>query len=246
MERFNWKDNGYKILNGEIKVQYRASLRRFILNNNIFEYRCNKCGISEWNGKKITLEIEHKDGDHWNNKKENLELLCPNCHSQTLNFRKKNFKQPLEKKKFWTEQDILIELTLCNNINQVLTNLNLSNSGGNYKTVHKVIKKYKLENFYEIPLPKTKEKKYIRSLSEILNERIEFLKTSTIDFSSKGWGVKLGKEWNLTPYASMSWIKKNLPSFYEKCWKHNGQVAQLVERRPEEPSVGGSNPSLST
>jgi hypothetical protein len=220
MERFNWKDNGYKILDGTLKVQYRSGLRRFILNNKIFDYKCNKCGICEWNGDKITLEIEHKDGDHWNNMKENLELLCPNCHSQTLNYRKKNFNQTKEKKKFCSEQDILIELNLCNNINQVLTNLKLSNSGGNYKTVHKVIKKHNLENFYNIPTPQIKEKKYKRSLDEILNERVEFLKHSNIDFSIKGWGVKLGNEWNLTPYASMSWVKNNLPSFHDKCWKH--------------------------
>lgn len=45
---------------------------------------CALCGIgSEWNGKPLTLQIEHKDGDHSNNELSNLEILCPNCHSQT-------------------------------------------------------------------------------------------------------------------------------------------------------------------
>lgn len=49
--------------------------------------RCNRCGISEWLGEPITLELEHKDGDHNNNSRENLEGLCPNCHSLTSTWR---------------------------------------------------------------------------------------------------------------------------------------------------------------
>ncbi len=49
-------------------------------------YECSECGISEWQGKKITLQVDHVDGDHENNLKENLRLLCPNCHSQTETF----------------------------------------------------------------------------------------------------------------------------------------------------------------
>lgn len=51
---------------------------------------CSECGISEWNGKPIVLELEHKDGNSENNSKENLCLLCPNCHSQTSTFKAKN------------------------------------------------------------------------------------------------------------------------------------------------------------
>lgn len=53
-------------------------------------YKCNCCGISEWNGKPLTLEVNHKDGKSVNNVIENLEFLCANCHSQTDTFRNKN------------------------------------------------------------------------------------------------------------------------------------------------------------
>lgn len=46
------------------------------------------CGISEWNGASLTLEMHHKNGDDADNSRENLEALCPNCHSQTPNFRR--------------------------------------------------------------------------------------------------------------------------------------------------------------
>jgi hypothetical protein len=51
---------------------------------------CWHCGITEWNDKPIVLEIEHKDGNGYNNDPTNLELLCPNCHSQTDTWKARN------------------------------------------------------------------------------------------------------------------------------------------------------------
>jgi hypothetical protein len=50
------------------------------------EPRCEKCGITEWNGEKLTFQLHHRDGNHNNNTLENLQVLCPNCHSQTDNY----------------------------------------------------------------------------------------------------------------------------------------------------------------
>jgi len=52
-------------------------------------HRCEKCTLIEWLGKLISIELHHIDGDKKNNKRENLKLLCPNCHSQTDNYRNK-------------------------------------------------------------------------------------------------------------------------------------------------------------
>lgn len=51
---------------------------------------CEVCGISEWNGKKITLQVDHVDGNRTNNDFLNLKILCPNCHSQTETYGSKN------------------------------------------------------------------------------------------------------------------------------------------------------------
>jgi len=51
---------------------------------------CWECGITQWNGKEIVLELEHIDGNSTNNKEENLSLLCPNCHSQTQTYKNRN------------------------------------------------------------------------------------------------------------------------------------------------------------
>jgi len=217
MGRFKIKENFNKILQGVIKTQYNTALRNHILNNNVFEYKCNRCGIINWNNENITLEIEHKDGDNWNNKKDNLELLCPNCHSQTSTFRK---RKNIRVKKQITDDEILEQLKNCTNINQVLINLKLSNSGGNYKRVHKIIKLNGLDSFYNLPQIEPKPSIYKTSHKEIFEKRIQDIKDSNIDFSSSGWGVKLGKHLGLTSYAAMSWLKKNLPEFYKDCFQH--------------------------
>ena len=52
--------------------------------------KCGCCGLSKWRGKPIPLDVHHKDGDASNNRPDNLELLCLNCHGITPNFGRKN------------------------------------------------------------------------------------------------------------------------------------------------------------
>lgn len=56
------------------------------------QYKCNRCGIDNWLGEVLSLELEHKDGNNKNDKRENLEGLCPNCHSLTPTWRGRNKK----------------------------------------------------------------------------------------------------------------------------------------------------------
>lgn len=62
------------------------------------EMKCCECGISEeYNGKPLSLQVHHIDGDNTNNLIENLMLLCPNCHSQTDSYCGKKNKKPAKK-----------------------------------------------------------------------------------------------------------------------------------------------------
>lgn len=49
---------------------------------------CDECGLENWLGEQIPLEIHHIDGERTNNSLNNLRLLCNNCHAQTENWRR--------------------------------------------------------------------------------------------------------------------------------------------------------------
>lgn len=69
-----------------------TGLRKRLCKELGWEHRCNSCKNTEWLGKPIPLEIEHKNGVHDDNRIENLEFLCPNCHAMTSTYKGKNVK----------------------------------------------------------------------------------------------------------------------------------------------------------
>lgn len=78
-------------------IMHNRALRRIILENNLLSYCCALCGQSDiHNGLPLTLQLDHIDGDNKNNNIDNLRFLCPNCHTQTPTYGKKN---PHTKKK---------------------------------------------------------------------------------------------------------------------------------------------------
>lgn len=74
-------------------------LRNRLIACGVKEYKCEnpECGIKDWHGKQITLQLHHINGDHYDNRLENLVILCPNCHSQTSNFGSNNSSDVLNK-----------------------------------------------------------------------------------------------------------------------------------------------------
>ena len=67
---------------------YKLAIR--LLKSGIKDHKCEKCCNLIWNGKPIPLELHHLDGNRFNHCIENLQLLCPNCHSQTDTYKSKN------------------------------------------------------------------------------------------------------------------------------------------------------------
>lgn len=62
-------------------------LRRRLLCENVKKHQCEMCKLTEWFNKPIPLELHHIDGNHNNNNLNNIQLLCPNCHSLTNTYR---------------------------------------------------------------------------------------------------------------------------------------------------------------
>ena len=69
-------------------VVNKRSIREMLLKER--PYKCEQCGLTEWLNNPIILQVHHIDGNSNNNTRDNLMLLCPNCHSQTDNWCNKN------------------------------------------------------------------------------------------------------------------------------------------------------------
>lgn len=95
--RETWHANGKRIASFEEVFVLGKTKRsnKFIkmraINEGLFKEECVGCGITNtYNGRPIVLQLHHKNGDNKDNRPTNIELRCPNCHSQTDNWAGKN------------------------------------------------------------------------------------------------------------------------------------------------------------
>lgn len=79
-----------------------------LIKEGLKEKKCERCKLENWLDSPIPLELHHKDGDCENNKIENIEILCPNCHALTPNYRGK-----ARKEKRMDDKDLIILINSC-------------------------------------------------------------------------------------------------------------------------------------
>jgi len=76
-------------LNNSIPMQ-SDKLKIRLIKEGFLKPMCYNCGREQWEDEEIPLQLSHRDGDKYNNNLRNLELLCPNCHAQTGEWKLKN------------------------------------------------------------------------------------------------------------------------------------------------------------
>jgi hypothetical protein len=83
---FSWE--GILVENSTYTSTFR--LRNRLIEFGLKVYRCEGCGLAEWRNEPIPLELHHANGVNNDHRLANLQLLCPNCHALTNNYRGKN------------------------------------------------------------------------------------------------------------------------------------------------------------
>lgn len=86
-------------------------LKERLIKEGLKEYKCERCKRTEWENEKIPLELHHINGNNTDNRLENLQLLCPNCHALTDNYRAKNKESVKNKIKKELKPKVVEELT---------------------------------------------------------------------------------------------------------------------------------------
>ena len=85
------------------KYLISSHIKRYLYEK--YNSKCSQCGWSDVNlyTGNIPLEVHHKDGNHTNNSEDNLELLCPNCHSLTATYKAANKGNGRKDRKKYTQ-----------------------------------------------------------------------------------------------------------------------------------------------
>jgi len=112
-----------KICDDEVFIENsifsRQHLKERIIKNKMIDYKCDECGNDgKWNGEKLSLHLEHKNGVNDDNRLINLTFLCPNCHSQTKTYSGKNKKRK-EKNKCECGREIFKTSKICLECNSI-------------------------------------------------------------------------------------------------------------------------------
>lgn len=175
-----------------------------LIESGLKECKCEMCGLSQWIGRPMKLQLHHMDGDHLNNELSNLQLLCPNCHSMTDNFGVYNSKRFKEKR-------------YCKDCGQEISKSNktglcrkcyMESRKRNSSTKKKILCPVCMKNMMDRRSSKCKECAY-QHMTDIYNI---LSRDKLKDLIRNYTFVEIGKMYNVSDKAVTKWCNKyNLP-----------------------------------
>jgi hypothetical protein len=174
-------------------IKTLRTIKQYIIKHNLKKYECEECGIpGTWNDKKLVLHLHHLNGIHTDNTLNNLQFICPNCHSQTNSYCGAGKIKP-----FPPDNEVMDAIKLSYSIAGVLKNLNRKTSDANaYKKVRRIMEEYKIHLAPKPPKPRTiigEKTKYVRKTKypypDIETMRKLVWKKSPYQLS-KEWGIR--------------------------------------------------------
>lgn len=217
-----------------------STLKKRIIDEKIKENKCEICGqLPIWNNKQLTLHLHHINGNRNDNRIENLQIVCPNCHTQTDTFGYKkrgvfkkriNFKEYVKNRQDeWKEkQKDKIEMVKNSNIDfikfgwvQKVAELIKIQP----QRVNRFMKKY-LPDILEKAFKRGKNKNKRMKLIEIKQkrenmwkQRVNIIKNSNINFSKRGWSIKVKDTIHICKSEVFKFMQKYFPEIYENAYR---------------------------
>ncbi len=187
-----------ELLRDGVLVRALALKKRLVAEGVLLD-ECNKCKLSKtWQGEPIVLELDHINGDRFDNRIENIRLLCPNCHSQTENFRGRGSDRKQPPNKFCIDCGVPISrqsFGLCRSCK--------------VKAGIKIKEQRKCLTCNDIFTPKDNNQKYCSKICFGLSSRLverptpEQLKSEIESMSM----VAIGKKYRVSDNAVRKWAK---------------------------------------
>lgn len=130
------------------RFQYGKNIKAASMLDALIDLRgrhCEICGLTKWNEQNIPLEVHHIDGDHLNNTLENLQIICPNCHALTPNFKRKNDSVHKHGTQKVSDEELVDALKTTSNVRQALLKVGLTCRGHNYDRAYDLLYKYQIK-----------------------------------------------------------------------------------------------------
>jgi hypothetical protein len=96
IKKCSFRKNAMYYIANDIQISSNR-LKKKLIEDGIKEHKCESCELTKWLDEPIPLELHHIDGNSYNNKLDNLTIICPNCHYMTHNYSGRKTKIKISK-----------------------------------------------------------------------------------------------------------------------------------------------------